>query len=233
VKSAGLQDDWTRRVQQFFPRRALEGIQTVQWRRALRRSSPAQRSRAFELGEGLLRDRTARGDERRRIVAAKMLVALLPDSMPSIRALLRAFDDADAYEVHFSVLCFLTEAEEFLRDREIADVLEVFREYLMSASSNRALSAWMAGHALGGHFEAKHTAPILLEAARTARFAAGRGAAVKGLGEHLDEAPPDLHEAIVRELRSRARTDRSESVKAAARNALNLAGIRRSTPRRR
>ena len=103
----------------------------------------------------------------------------------------------------------------------------------MSASSNRALSAWMAGHALGGHFEAKHTAPILLEAARTARFAAGRGAAVKGLGEHLDEAPPDLHEAIVRELRSRARTDRSESVKAAARNALNLAGIRRSTPRRR
>ncbi len=52
----------------------------------------------------------------------------------------------------------------------------------MNISNNTAHSAYMAGDLLGAHWNLKESLPILIDAAKHARFSTGRYWAVDGLG---------------------------------------------------
>jgi hypothetical protein len=153
--------------------------------------------------------------QKMRIVAAKVLVADLPRSSRAITALLRRFTGAHAYEVHFSLFVFLSDAKE-LKGRIAPLVRRMITTYLATVPSGTARAAWMAGHALGGHLQDVETRNVLAGLMHDARYAAGRRAAVRGMGELLSERPELVDFAHKESLRQIALKDRSRLVRAAA-----------------
>jgi hypothetical protein len=89
-------------------------------------------------------------------------------------------------------------------------------EYLRTVKSNRGHAAWMAGHLLGDHWDARQSLPILLEVATKGRFSAGRRAAVLGLQDlhRRADVPKADRQRVVEAIDEISRLDRSRKVRA-------------------
>lgn len=112
-------------------------------------------------------------------VAAEVLIALYPDSLATIEHLLRQ-RGPKVWESHFQLFFRFSNISglPLAFQRNIESLIE---RYLMSVDRNAASAAWMAGDCLGDHWPAVRALPILIRVSRSARFRAGRCAAIHGL----------------------------------------------------
>jgi hypothetical protein len=153
--------------------------------------------------------------ERDRVAAVKTLIATLPESATLIQRWIQRRND-DMAEVHFTIFCFLDVVQELpSAARFRREIPKLLFEYLTTAKSRRGNAAWMAGHLLGDHWDARESLPILLEILRAGRFAAGRGAAIMGLQElyrRADVTPSDRRR-IAAALDEVSRGDRSRKLR--------------------
>lgn len=178
------------------------------------------RMRLQAAAERRLMRRDTRRDEKWRILAAKVLSALVPTSLDSIRRLLAMSDGRYAYEVHFSLFVFLADVEHLnVSKAAVGLVIDVIGNYLRNVRVSTASAAWMAAHALGGHFDSPSARQVLFELSERAKWSAGRAAAIKGLAEaHLDRRR--LGPRLLPFLEHVATADRSERVRICAQLAL-------------
>lgn len=164
------------------------------------------------VGESVRGDGAA-SDEALRVSLARVLVALLPDSFDMISDLLEWRAGARAYEVHFSLFCFLDDppatADRQLRDR-VATLVE---DYLRTVRASTARAAWMAGDLLGDHWVTEEAVPRLIRLATDARFVAGRHGAVHGLAHALPRSSKPTQLEIVATIRAVAERDRSARIR--------------------
>lgn len=175
---------------------------------AAARLSPSKRARLASECVHLLLTEGAR-DESLRIVLAKALVALLPESIPQLEQLLRP-DAKGAAEAQFSVFAFLDEAAPLLTRREDRhEVLSLVSQYLLNVSTDVARAPWMAGDLLGDHWPFEESTPLLMHAARHAHFVAGREGALHGVSHALERVPKRLQWQLVDTLKTVAEGDRS------------------------
>jgi hypothetical protein len=163
-----------------------------------------------------LADPASRAVEVNRVCAVKMLIALLPDSWTEIEAWLGNQTLEDAYEVHFSIFCFLDDVAETpslvsFRPR----VTRLAEEYLTTVQSDDAFAAWMAGDFLGDHWPSEAALPPLLYLSRSAIHPAGRKGAIHGLSHFLGrvETGPSEKNRIVTLLRKTSKEDVDRSVR--------------------
>lgn len=156
-------------------------------------------------------------DERVRIAAIKLVVALLPRSIGHVERALASTGTRGSYELHFTFFCFLNAVLHGRINEPIEKTVRALVEkYLHNVRTPAAHAAWMAGDLLGDHWPLPVSLPVLLRQARTARFVAGREGALHGLSHALERAPKREQWRIVGTLRSVSRTDRSRSVRAYA-----------------
>jgi len=192
----------------------------------------SDRRRLLSLCEMAFTELDLRKDEPTRVAAAKVIVALVPDSVDAIRRWINTKSGKDIYEVHFSLFCFLDDVPDLPGGREFAtEIPSLIEKYLLKAKSDSAYAAWMAGDLLGDHWETIEALPILVKAAQEARFVAGRESAIHGLAHILNNLPKSdpTTKSIITLLREISKSDRSENVKAAARVALETGCGRRRT----
>lgn len=160
-------------------------------------------------------------DQELRVMAAKVLVACLPRSTEVLRRVLRNVHTSGSYDVHFSVFVWLADADHLDgRRRAVAIARDLMGQYLSDVPAFTGHAAWMAGHALGGHFNDARTVRLLANLVTNARYAPGRSAAVSGLAESLRNLDRPATKTFRDHLVSVAKTDRSSRVRAAARLAL-------------
>jgi hypothetical protein len=182
-----------------------------------------QRRQGLFLAERVLRTTAGRTTEDSRVAAVNVLVALLPDSRHSIREWL-VRRSGDAYDVHFSLFCFLDQVSVHPRLHRCADeVLAMVESYLQGIESTAGQAAWMAGDLLGEHWEGPGALPVLIRTAASARFAAGRYGAIHGLGQMLasEATLADTKRLIRDSLRNIAKSDRSRRLRGVARQILH------------
>ena len=122
-----------------------------------------------------------------RVATAKILVALVPDSLDVIKKWINMKSGKYVYEVHFSLFCFLGHIPELPNGKEVAaQMLSLIEHYLLQVTSKTAYAAWMAGDLLGDHWQLKEAISLLVKTAKGARFVAGRKGALHGLAHVLD-----------------------------------------------
>jgi hypothetical protein len=158
-----------------------------------------------------------------RVAAAKLLVALLPDSFNRVQSLLAQKRPRSVFEVHFSLFCFLDEVSASSRPVSIkASVLELVRSYLNTTRSDAAQAAWMAGDLLGDHWNLRESLSVLLESAEGAEHAAGRNAAIHGLEQAFERCQREHDRRRIRNALERASaSDSRREVRLAAQMALD------------
>jgi hypothetical protein len=162
---------------------------------------------AAECTYGLLTEGSR--DESLRIVLAKTLIALLPESFPRLEELLKP-DARGAAEAQFSLFAFLDDARPLLRKREERDhLLSLVSHYLLDVRHDVARAPWMAGDLLGDHWPFEESTPVLIHAARHAHFVAGREGALHGVSHALERVPKRLQWDLVDTLKTVAAKDRS------------------------
>jgi hypothetical protein len=186
------------------------------------------RSHLLELCEAAFGDARLRAHEPTRRAAATAVVALVPASAETIRRWVDARSGKGIYEVHFSIFCFLDWVPRLAYGAEFAsEVLSLVEAYLLEVRSEAAQAAWMAGDLLGDHWEEKQALPVLIRAAREARYVAGRKGAVHGL-YHIALAPESdsACKSSMSVLRHASRNDRSVGVRSMA--AFYLRDLKRS-----
>lgn len=171
--------------------------------------------------EGLAEPRILHG-VRDRIAYARTVVALLPDSLECLRAWLGRMDDTLDFEVHFTLFCYLDGCQEMPRANSLRpEVLRLVHDYLASVRVGTARAAWMAGDLLGDHWRADESLPVLLDLLESARYAAGREAALSGLETALRNGiSGDVSRQAEETLRRVASHDRSPRLRRAAEDLL-------------
>jgi hypothetical protein len=121
-----------------------------------------------------------------RVRAVRMLLALVPDSEPTIRLWLKDQSGRLAYEAHFTLFCYLDQVGEFFPASNLrAELPRLVEQYLFDVRASTARAAWMAGDLLGDHWPLREGVPPLIQAAKGARFVAGRCGAIHGLTHAL------------------------------------------------
>jgi hypothetical protein len=163
-----------------------------------------------------------------RVVAAKILVSLVPESSITIKDLLQHNATKVDAEIHFSLFCFLDKLSTLPSGSALQAELPLLLErYLINAKANHGSAAWMAGDLLGDHWPPRESVPILIKAAKEGRYVAGRVAAIHGIA-HILERLPDSSSTVksltrlVSEVRA---SDRSQTVRAYAENVLRFPAL--------
>jgi hypothetical protein len=147
-----------------------------------------------------------------RVGAVKVLVALYPQSKNFLGEWLRR-SDAAAFDVHFSIFCFLDAIRQ-----ERRELLEWVHRYLRDVRVESAHAAWMAGDLLGDHWPLGLSLAALTDVARNGRFNAGRAGALDGIemaAKRLSRTDP-RRRALLRVLRQVQASDRSKFIKSRA-----------------
>ena len=161
-----------------------------------------------------LDERNGLSDEDTRIMVLKFAIALLPDTLSVVRDCITQSTSKVDKECQFTLFCFLDEIQPLPLDVSIKDgVLIEIRDYLINVSTETASAAWMAGDLLGHHWMTTEAMPILIDVLQTARFVAGRLAALHGLEMMLTECNEEIRDRIGVCLRNVVETDRSEIVR--------------------
>ena len=175
----------------------------------LKRAASALESKAVVTSEDL------------RVGLVKVAIALLPDSLPLVRAVI--IDERHKYdpEVRFSLFCFLGD----LPGLSIGEAIEeeicgCVSTFLAEVRTNAGQAPWMAGDLLGSHWRAAPGVSALCGVAKEARFVIGREAAIHGLS-HALERSPELRASIHSVLNEIADADRSGRVRRYARAVLD------------
>ncbi len=188
----------------------------------VRKLSHNDRRRLLALCDKIFSTTYFRGIESARVAAAKCMVALIPDSVSSIRRWVRTTTERNIREVHFSLFCFLDHVQETTEGGGFAkEIPSLVEKYLLTIKSESAHAAFMAGDLLGDHWNTPEALPVLARLAKQARFAVGRDSAVHGLARVLTRvsAPRDV-QLISSLLADIAESDRSKKVRACAALAL-------------
>lgn len=189
--------------------------------RALSKMPPLFRSNLLKETFRLLQQSDLASDEDIRIGAVQVLLASLPKSLGAIEALLRDFSRPLAYEVHFSLFCFLY--PDSIPTNLTPTVLASVESYLRSVPKETAHAAFIAGHVLGDHWETPEAIEILTRCATKARFSAGRKGAIHGLAEAFDELSAKEKRRILPILKRIATHDKSKQVRLVSRMTLRRA----------
>lgn len=150
-------------------------------RRLLGRCSGSRRRRYTALAARILRTDKDCRNVHNRIAAVRVLVGGLPQTINVISRLVRDRSRPLSYEIHFTLFCYLDRLDLPADRRLRARVLQLVKEYLMTASSNRAHATWMAGDLLGDHWEAREAVVVLREVLTCSKHHAAREAAIHGL----------------------------------------------------
>ncbi len=154
-----------------------------------------------------------------RVVASKLAVALLPDSITGIERCLRN-RRAIAAEMQFSLLCFLSDAQPLRSSALSRRLLGLVGELLLDTRRDIAHAAWMAGDLLGDHWDLREGLRVLRKVALHGRYVVGRQAAIHGLFHLGERAPAAYRLQVARVLRRVARSDRNTAVRHSAARAL-------------
>lgn len=160
--------------------------------------------------------------ERDRALFARVAVAFVPESIDVIQRSLRNFRGAMAYEIHFSLFCFLDQLVEIKRAQDIAARLpEIIGQYLLKVPRQTASAAWMAGDLLGDHMPGRQSLPMLCAVAVKAKHAAGRLGAIHGL-QHIVNGSSSAPETAISALSHLGQSDKNPRVRKSARFALQF-----------
>jgi hypothetical protein len=150
-----------------------------------------------------------------RIAGAKVLAALMPESLESIRSILRTADDRWWYELHFTLFCFLDDVQS-LPGSFHGSVYQIVKDYIRTARTRTAKAAWMAGDLLGGHWSCEALADDLSELVSTAQHVVGKESAIHGLEQLVDRVGEHERATIIEALEQIALTDKSEKFRISA-----------------
>ncbi|MHC4572719.1 MAG: hypothetical protein ACYS76_01070 [Planctomycetota bacterium] len=201
--------------------------------RRIRKLSQKKVSRALLICRRILNEEDIgrRRNQDIRICAIRVIVAAAPRSLPMIEELIRDREGRRAYEIHFTLFLFLDDFAESLSNnaRVRRQILGFIRDYLQEIRRDNAVAAWKAGETLGWHWLLKESLPVLTGLVKHARYAAGREAAVEGLGYVLShrQISGDVAKEILSYLKGTVENDRSYRVKQAALFVLGLQNKRR------
>jgi hypothetical protein len=174
----------------------------------------------------VLADPRLRRDEKLRSGAIRLIVALLPKTFPVLEKLLSDFSMALWYEVHFTAFAALDRSD--LSEANQRQVLALVERYLLNAKSEAGFAAWKAGDILGDEWYAPETVEILERLLSSARYVAGRNAALHGIQHAMNEAAPSEKERLQSLVRKVASEDPSAAVRDYATYTLTDGGCSRS-----
>lgn len=170
----------------------------------------------------VLADRRLRRDEKLRTGAVRLIVALLPKTFSVLEKLLSDFSMPLWYEVHFTTFSSLDRSD--LNEVDQKRVLTLVEEYLVNAKSEAGFAAWKAGDILGDEWYAPETVKILERLLSSARYVAGRNAALHGIQHAMTEVPSSEKERLLSLVRQVASDDPSAAVRDYATYALTGGG---------
>jgi hypothetical protein len=163
--------------------------------------------------DSLLRG-ASRKSETERVVGAKLLVALLPDSLGHIEGWLKRKKDRWNYEFHFSLFCFLDDSVALSLEPKVLSKIEtLIVQYLETAKSDTAQAAWMAADLLGHHWPGRAALDALMSVAKQGKHVEGRKAALWGLQRRLEDQGQNSRSEIMETLEKVASTDASPLVR--------------------
>jgi hypothetical protein len=160
--------------------------------------------------------------EAERVAAAKLFVAMLPDSLEKIQKWLQKRSERWHYEVHFSLFCFLDDSLSLPLDAKVLSSIEgLVVRYLKAAKSDTAHAVWMAADLLGHHWPGRAALDALISVAKQGRHAEGRKAALSGLQRRLEDHDQGGRAEIIETLKKVASTDASPLIRRKAERLLN------------
>jgi hypothetical protein len=170
-----------------------------------------------------------RKSETERVIAAKMFVALLPDSLGYIEGFLNRKTDRWSYEFHFSLFCYLDDSLALsLKPKILSRVETLIVEYLEAAKSGTAQAAWMAADLLGHHWPGRESLNALMSTAKKGRHLEGRKAALSGLERRLADDDQGDRSEIIGTLQEIASRDTSLAIRRKATRLLEKAKAQES-----
>lgn len=162
-----------------------------------------------------------RTHEPTRVASARLLIALLPDSLDVIKRWVEKSDSRFIHEVHFSLFCYFGEVQEVARLRPARRmVLDLVAKYLMRTKTDAARAAWMAADLLGDHWNLHESLPVLINVAKDGQSVAARKAAVHGLTKALRRCSDGDCARITATLEQLASSDSSRKIRVAAKMSL-------------
>jgi hypothetical protein len=173
----------------------------------------------------VLADQRLRRDEKLRTGAVRLIVGLLPKTFSALEKLLSDFSMPLWYEVHFTTFSSLDRSDLSEADRK--RVLTLVEKYLVNAKSEAGFAAWKAGDILGDEWYAPETVKILERLLSSARYVAGRNAALHGIQHAMTEVPPSEKERLLSLVRQVASDDPSAEVRDYATYTLTNGGCAR------
>jgi hypothetical protein len=178
-------------------------------------SRPARRRLLSKL-DSLLRG-ASRKSETERVVAAKLLVSLLPDSLGHVERWLKRKKDRWNYEFHFSLFCYLDDSLALSLEPKVLSRIEtLIVEYLQETKSGTAQAAWMAADLLGHHWPGRASLNGLMSTAMQGQHVEGRKAALSGLQRRLEEHSQGDRSEIIETLQKVASKDANPRVRGKA-----------------
>lgn len=170
----------------------------------------------------VLQDPALKKKEELRNGAVRLIIALLPDTFPVLEELLTDCSSQFWYRTHFMIFAALDRGD--LKRNDQMHVLRVIHSYLIHASSDAGAAAWKAGDLLGDEWRDQETVRLLEELLFSARYAAGRKAALHGIEHALTKATPSESRHLFALIRKTASQDRSAEVRRKAQLALQGVG---------
>jgi len=167
-------------------------------------------------------------DEKLRNGAVRLVVALLPKTFPVLEKLLSDSSMPLWHEVHFTLFSALDRGD--ISEADQRRVLAIVEQYLMNAKSEAGFAAWKAGDILGDEWYAPETVEILQRLLSSARYVAGRNAALHGIQHAMNEATPSEKKRLLSLVRKVASDDPSAEVREYATYTLTDGGCHKERP---
>jgi hypothetical protein len=177
----------------------------------LKKLDQTQQTMIEQCAVRVLADQRLRHDEKLRTGAVRLVVALLPKTFSALEKLLSDFSVPLWYEVHFTAFSSLDRSD--LSEADQKRVLTLIEKYLLNAKSEAGFAAWKAGDILGDEWYGPETVGILERLLYSARYVAGRNAALHGIQHAMNEMPPSERERLLSLVRKVASEDPSVEVR--------------------
>ncbi len=159
----------------------------------------------------VLGDKNLKRNETLRNGAARLIVALLPKTFPTLEKLLADFSSPLWYEVQFTAFCSLDRGD--LSKSDQRRVLELVEHYLMNVNSAAGRAAWKAGDLLGDEWNAPETVQILERLLFAAKYVPGRKSAIHGLQHAITKAAASERDRIFSLIQKASSVDPSADVR--------------------
>jgi hypothetical protein len=190
-------------------------------RRHVQRLTDAQSTRLLRDCQKALASPAIAKKDSLRVAAAKVVVALLPVSLPLIQAWLKRKERV-AFEIQFSLFCFLDRVQYWKIEKTVQErILRMIHDYLMFTKTDTGQAAWMAGDLLGDHWRLSESLPVLLDVSKTAVDVCARKAALHGIREAFGRATRKERRALKSALSEVVERDRDKSVRTSAQRVLS------------